>query len=80
MLGDSEVIQLGIVRISTGKFIGTNPEPLLPDCAIQAESPSVYASVISGAVLFGEVDATQQTLEAGVGTKWVESRIHFQVA
>jgi hypothetical protein len=30
--------------------------------------------------LFGEVDATQQTLEAGVGTKWVESRIHFQVA
>jgi hypothetical protein len=48
MLGDSEVIQLGIVRISTGKFIGTNPEPLLPDCAIQAESPSVYASVISG--------------------------------
>ena len=40
----------------------------------------LYASVISRAVLFGEVDATQQTLEAGVGTKWVESRIHFQVA
>src|ERR1700730_17737460 len=40
----------------------------------------LYASVVSRAVLFGEVDATQQTLEAGVGTKWVESRIHFQVA
>src|SRR6267142_1437936 len=44
------------------------------------QSPSVYASVFSGAVLFGEVDAAQQTLEAGVEAKWIESRIHFQVA
>jgi hypothetical protein len=40
-----------------------------------------HPSVVSPAIeLFGEVDATQQALEASVGTKWVESRIHLHVA
>jgi hypothetical protein len=69
--------------ITTSAFIGTNSTGELITSGlpvIQTQSPSVHASVISEAVLFGEVDATQQALEASVGTKWVESRIHFQVA
>jgi len=50
-----------------------------PATCSPAPLPSFFASVIFRES-FRKVDPAQQVLEARVGTKWVESRIHFQVA